>query len=37
VTIFSDDALFVIAGPCVLEDDTLNLTVAEAQIGRAHV
>jgi 2-dehydro-3-deoxyphosphooctonate aldolase (KDO 8-P synthase) len=30
VTIFSDDALFVIAGPCVLEDDKLNLTVAEA-------
>ena len=27
--IFRDDALFVIAGPCVLEDDTLNLTVAE--------
>lgn len=27
--IFPDDALFVIAGPCVLEDDTLNLTVAE--------
>ena len=27
--IFQDDALFVIAGPCVLEDDTLNLHVAE--------
>lgn len=30
MAIFSDNALFVIAGPCVLEDDTLNLTVAEA-------
>jgi 2-dehydro-3-deoxyphosphooctonate aldolase (KDO 8-P synthase) len=29
VRIFPDDALFLIAGPCVLEDDTLNLTVAE--------
>ena len=28
--IFRDDALFLIAGPCVLEDDTLNLGVAEA-------
>lgn len=28
--LFRDDALFVIAGPCVLEDDTLNLRVAEA-------
>ena len=27
--IFRDDALFVIAGPCVLEDDALNLEVAE--------
>jgi len=27
--VFRDDALFVIAGPCVLEDDTLNLQVAE--------
>ena len=27
--IFQDDALFVIAGPCVLEDDALNLRVAE--------
>ena len=27
--VFRDDALFVIAGPCVLEDDALNLTVAE--------
>lgn len=27
--IFRDDALFVIAGPCVLEDDALNLRVAE--------
>jgi 2-dehydro-3-deoxyphosphooctonate aldolase (KDO 8-P synthase) len=29
VAIFSDDAFFVIAGPCVLEDDALNLRVAE--------
>jgi 2-dehydro-3-deoxyphosphooctonate aldolase (KDO 8-P synthase) len=29
VRIFRDDALFVIAGPCVLEDDALNLRVAE--------
>ena len=28
--IFQDDALFVIAGPCVLEDDALNLRVADA-------
>ena len=27
--IFKDDALFLIAGPCVLEDDALNLKVAE--------
>ena len=27
--IFRDDALFLIAGPCVLEDDALNLQVAE--------
>ena len=27
--IFHDDALFLIAGPCVLEDDALNLAVAE--------
>jgi len=27
---FPRDALFVIAGPCVLEDDALNLRVAEA-------
>ena len=30
MAIFHDDALFVIAGPCVLEDDALNLRVAEA-------
>jgi 2-dehydro-3-deoxyphosphooctonate aldolase (KDO 8-P synthase) len=30
VPIFSDDAFFLIAGPCVLEDDDLNLSVAEA-------
>jgi 2-dehydro-3-deoxyphosphooctonate aldolase (KDO 8-P synthase) len=30
VAIFRDDALFLIAGPCVLEDDKLNLGVAEA-------
>jgi 2-dehydro-3-deoxyphosphooctonate aldolase (KDO 8-P synthase) len=30
VPIFKDDAFFLIAGPCVLEDDTLNLSVAEA-------
>jgi 2-dehydro-3-deoxyphosphooctonate aldolase (KDO 8-P synthase) len=30
VALFRDDALFVIAGPCVLEDDSLNLRVAEA-------
>jgi 2-dehydro-3-deoxyphosphooctonate aldolase (KDO 8-P synthase) len=29
VRIFQDDALFLIAGPCVLEDDALNLRVAE--------
>jgi 2-dehydro-3-deoxyphosphooctonate aldolase (KDO 8-P synthase) len=29
VRIFRDDALFLIAGPCVLEDDALNLRVAE--------
>jgi 2-dehydro-3-deoxyphosphooctonate aldolase (KDO 8-P synthase) len=28
-SIFRADALFVIAGPCVLEDDALNLKVAE--------
>ena len=27
--VFSDEAFFVIAGPCVLEDDKLNLKVAE--------
>src|SRR5687767_10086914 len=27
--VFRDDALFVIAGPCVLEDDALNLRVAD--------
>ncbi|MEK7401949.1 MAG: 3-deoxy-8-phosphooctulonate synthase [Gemmatimonadota bacterium] len=27
--VFSAEDFFVIAGPCVLEDDTLNLTVAE--------
>ena len=34
--IFRDDALFVIAGPCVLEDDALNLGVAEklAQLAK---
>ena len=30
MAIFRDDALFVIAGPCVLEDDDLNLRVATA-------
>jgi 2-dehydro-3-deoxyphosphooctonate aldolase (KDO 8-P synthase) len=29
VTLFASDKLFVIAGPCVLEDDGLNLRVAE--------
>ena len=29
MTLFPNDALFVIAGPCVLEDDELNLRVAE--------
>jgi len=29
VRIFPDNALFIIAGPCVLEDDALNLKVAE--------
>jgi 2-dehydro-3-deoxyphosphooctonate aldolase (KDO 8-P synthase) len=29
VAIFRADALFLIAGPCVLEDDALNLKVAE--------
>jgi 2-dehydro-3-deoxyphosphooctonate aldolase (KDO 8-P synthase) len=29
VRIFQDNALFLIAGPCVLEDDALNLKVAE--------
>ncbi|MGH7637401.1 MAG: 3-deoxy-8-phosphooctulonate synthase [Gemmatimonadaceae bacterium] len=29
MAIFRDDALFLIAGPCVLEDDALNLRVAE--------
>jgi len=29
VPIFRNDAFFVIAGPCVLEDDALNLQVAE--------
>lgn len=29
MAIFRDDALFLIAGPCVLEDDALNLQVAE--------
>jgi 2-dehydro-3-deoxyphosphooctonate aldolase (KDO 8-P synthase) len=28
VALFREDALFVIAGPCVLEDDTLNLRIA---------
>jgi 2-dehydro-3-deoxyphosphooctonate aldolase (KDO 8-P synthase) len=28
VTLFPAEKLFVIAGPCVVEDDTLNLTVA---------
>lgn len=27
---FRRDALFLVAGPCVLEDDTLNLRIAEA-------
>lgn len=30
MALFRADALFVIAGPCVLEDDALNLRVAEA-------
>jgi 2-dehydro-3-deoxyphosphooctonate aldolase (KDO 8-P synthase) len=30
VKIFPDDAFFVIAGPCVLEDDALNLRVGES-------
>jgi 2-dehydro-3-deoxyphosphooctonate aldolase (KDO 8-P synthase) len=30
VALFRDNALFLIAGPCVLEDDALNLRVAEA-------
>lgn len=30
MALFRDDALFLIAGPCVLEDDALNLRVAEA-------
>ena len=29
MTLFRQDALFLIAGPCVLEDDALNLIVAE--------
>jgi 2-dehydro-3-deoxyphosphooctonate aldolase (KDO 8-P synthase) len=29
VALFQDNALFLIAGPCVLEDDALNLRVAE--------
>jgi len=29
VAFFHDDAFFLIAGPCVLEDDALNLRVAE--------
>ena len=29
MALFRDDALFLIAGPCVLEDDALNLRVAE--------
>jgi len=29
VALFRDNALFLIAGPCVLEDDALNLRVAE--------
>jgi 2-dehydro-3-deoxyphosphooctonate aldolase (KDO 8-P synthase) len=29
VALFSDEAFFVIAGPCVLENDKLNLKVAE--------
>jgi 2-dehydro-3-deoxyphosphooctonate aldolase (KDO 8-P synthase) len=29
VAIFRDDAFFLIAGPCVLEDDALNLGIAE--------
>ncbi|HEU4996402.1 MAG TPA: 3-deoxy-8-phosphooctulonate synthase [Gemmatimonadaceae bacterium] len=33
--IFPEDALFVIAGPCVLEDDALNLKVAEHLAGLA--
>jgi 2-dehydro-3-deoxyphosphooctonate aldolase (KDO 8-P synthase) len=35
VRIFPEDALFVIAGPCVLEDDALNLKVAEHLAGLA--
>ncbi len=30
MTLFRDDAFFLIAGPCVLEDDALNLRVAES-------
>lgn len=30
MALFRDNALFLIAGPCVLEDDALNLRVAEA-------
>ena len=30
MALFPDNALFLIAGPCVLEDDALNLRVAEA-------
>jgi 2-dehydro-3-deoxyphosphooctonate aldolase (KDO 8-P synthase) len=37
VTLFPTDALFLIAGPCVLEDDTLNLRVAEAVAGLGEI
>jgi 2-dehydro-3-deoxyphosphooctonate aldolase (KDO 8-P synthase) len=37
VRIFRDDALFLIAGPCVLEDDALNLRVAERLAKLAEV
>ena len=34
---FPRDALFLIAGPCVLEDDTLNLRVGDALARLADV
>lgn len=35
-TLFPADRFFLIAGPCQLEDDALNLRVAEALAGLAH-